>query len=94
VQKIDQITTTPLPPGGFEERELVAPLILLRFYAMLIGMSCEHSLGGSQALTKFCKVLQSFMMPPGVPNAPNPPKMGRTSFYLFTNLHKTASKQR
>jgi hypothetical protein len=29
MQKIDTITKTPLPPRRFEERELVAPLILL-----------------------------------------------------------------
>jgi hypothetical protein len=64
---------------------------------MLIGMSCEHSLGGSQALTKFLQSFTKFyevgMMPPGVPNAPNPPKTDSNSFYLFTNLHKTARKQ-
>jgi len=64
---------------------------------MLIGMSCEHSLGGSQALTKFLQSFTKFYevekWPPGVPDALNPPEMDRASFYLFTNLHKTASKQ-
>jgi hypothetical protein len=61
---------------------------------LFIGVTCDHSLGGSQVFTMFYKYLLKKGVPPGVPDAPNPPKTDIISSYLFANLHKTASKQR
>jgi hypothetical protein len=55
--------------------------------------TCDHSLEGSQVFTRFYKFLLKKGELLGVPDVPNPPKIDRVSSYLFTNLHKTASKQ-
>jgi hypothetical protein len=57
---------------------------------MIIGMSCEHSLGAHKLLQGFTKFYEVEKWPPGVPDALNPPEMDRVSSYLFTDLHKTA----
>jgi hypothetical protein len=83
-----------VPPWGDEEWKLVAPLILLmQITRLFIGVTCDHSLGGSQVFTMFYKCLLKKGVLLGVPDAPNPPNFGRVSSYLFANLHKTASKQ-
>jgi hypothetical protein len=61
---------------------------------LFIGVTCDHSLGVSQIFTMFYKCLLKKGVLPGVLDAPNPSKMDRIFFYLFANLHKTASKQR
>jgi hypothetical protein len=58
-----------------------------------MGVTCDHSLGGSQVFTMFYKYLLKKGVPLGVSDAPNLPKMDIISSYLFTNLHKTANKQ-
>jgi hypothetical protein len=51
-------TKTSFPPRGIEEWGLGGPLFLLmRFTMILLGATCDHSLGGSQVLTMFSKSL-------------------------------------
>jgi hypothetical protein len=61
---------------------------------MFFGMTCDHSLGGSQVFTKSYKYLLKKGVLPRVSDAPNLPKMAKVSSYMFSDLHKTASKQR
>ena len=85
-------TKTSFPPWGIEEWGLGGPLILLmRFTMILLGVTCDHSLGGSQVFTMFQKSLLKNGVLLGVPNALNLQKMGRVSPWLFPNLQKTTS---
>jgi hypothetical protein len=61
---------------------------------LFMGVTCDHSLRGSQFFTMFYKYLLKKEVPLVVSDAPNPPKTGGISSYLFANLHKTESKQR
>jgi hypothetical protein len=48
---------------------------------------------GSMKFTVFSNDLLRYSVLLGVPEAPNPPKLGRVSSCLFANLHKIESKQ-
>jgi hypothetical protein len=48
---------------------------------------------GSMKFTSLQSDLLRFKVLLGVPEAPNPPKLGRVSPCLFANLHKTSNKQ-
>jgi hypothetical protein len=61
---------------------------------LFIGVTCYHSLGGSQVFTMFYKYLLKKGVLLGVSNATNLPKMDIIFFYLFANLHTTTNKQR
>ena len=58
-----------------------------------MGVTCDHSLGGSQVFTMFYKCLLCKGVLPGVSDAPNPPKTDKIPSYMFVNLHKTTNKQ-
>jgi hypothetical protein len=60
---------------------------------LFFGMTCDHSLGGSQVFTKFYKCLLKKGVLSGVSDAPNPPKTNIVSSHLLANLHKTTNKQ-
>jgi hypothetical protein len=60
------------------------------FTKIFFGMTCDHSLGGSQVFTRLYKLL---LKKGGPPDAPNLSKMEKVSSYLFANLHKTTGKQ-
>jgi hypothetical protein len=82
-----------VPPRGDEKWALCSPLILLMGYNIFFRMTCDHSF---RKITSFYKFSVSLLMNGvlrGVLDSPNPPKSDKVSSYLFTNLHKTASKQ-
>jgi hypothetical protein len=57
MQKLTQ-SPNSVPLWGDEEWELVAPLILLmQITKLFVGVTCDHSLGGSQVSTMFYKYL-------------------------------------
>jgi hypothetical protein len=58
---------------------------------MLIGMSCEHSLGGSQALTKFCKSFTKFYDASGGPECSQSAQNGQN---LLLSVHQPAQNNK
>jgi hypothetical protein len=58
---------------------------------MLIGMSCEHSLGGSQALTKFCKSFTKFYDASGGPECSQSAQNGQN---LLLSVHQPAQNSK
>jgi hypothetical protein len=46
------------------------------FTTIFFGVTCDHSLGGSQVFTMFPMSLFVKLMLPGVPDSANPPKFG------------------
>jgi hypothetical protein len=56
------------------------------------GVTCDHSLEGSQVFKGFEKSLLMNGVLPWVPGCSIPPKSGKVSPWLSTNLQKTASK--
>jgi hypothetical protein len=62
------------------------------FTIIFFGVTCDHSLGGSQVFTKFPMNLFVKLMLLGVPDSANLPKFGRVSPWLFTTCKKQQGK--
>ena len=90
----DNHQKTSFPQGGWRVRACSPTDFIKELTQIFMGATCDHSLGGSQVFTMFYKYLLKKGVPSGVSDAPNPPKTDIISSYMFTNLHKTASKQR